>query len=125
MAYIGLGARKALGKADTTGNNPGNWTVLFDPQTINVNEPHFECYKLVVTGAASSATFNVYVNTNQWDTAIYATNNSWDPSQPLPLTPGDTLYFYYSSASSDGNQPTIYAWFRYDPTIRQVFGILS
>lgn len=123
MTYIGLGARKALGAADRTGNNAGNWTVIYDPQTINVNVAHFELYKIVVTGAASSATFNVYVNTNQWDTAIYATNNSWDPQQVLLLTPGDTVYFYYSSASSDGNQPTIYAWFRYDPAIQQIYGI--
>lgn len=125
MAYIGLGARKAVGTADTTGNNTGKWTVVFDPQTINVNVAHFELYKLVVTGAAQTATFNVYVNVNQWDTAVYATNNSWDPQQPLLLTPGDVVYFYYSSSSSDGNKPTIYAWFRYDPAIPQVFGILS
>lgn len=123
MTMIGLGARKATGAADTTGNNPGNWSVVFDPQTINVNVAHFELYKLVVTGAANTATFNVYVNTNQWDTAVYATNNSWDPQQPLLLTPGDTVYFYYSSASSDGHQPVIYAWFRYDPAITQVFGL--
>lgn len=125
MGYIGLGARSAKGAADTTGNNAGNWTVQFTPQVINVNTPHFELYKLVVKGAAASATFNVYVNTNQWDTAVYAVNNSWDPQQPLLLTPGDTVFFYYSSASSDGNQPTVTAWFRYDPALTQVFGITS
>lgn len=125
MGYIGLGARSAKGAADTTGNNAGNWTVQFTPQVINVNTPHFELYKLVVKGAAASATFNVYVNTNQWDTAVYAVNNSWDPQQPLLLTPGDTVFFYYSSASSDGNQPQVTAWFRYDPALTQVFGITS
>ena len=123
MAYVGLGARTARGAADTTGSNAGNWTVQFTPQVINVNVPHFELYKLVVTGAANTATFNVYVNTYQWDTAVYATNNSWDPQQPLLITPGDTVYFYYSSASSDGHQPVIYAWFRYDPALSQVYNI--
>lgn len=125
MPYVGLGARTVAGTADTTGNNRGNWTVQFTPQALNINVPHFECYKLVVTGAAASATFNVYVNTYQWDTAIYAVNNSWDPQQPLLMTPGDTLYFYYSSASSDGHMPTIAAWFRYDPALTQLYGITT
>lgn len=123
MPYITLGSRTAKGAADTTGFNKGNWTVVFDSNLINVNQPFFECYKIVVTGASSSATFNVYVNTAQWDTAIYATNNSWDPVQPLLMRPGDTLYFYYSSASSDGAQPVVVAWFRYDPVFTQVYGL--
>lgn len=123
MAYVTLGARAAKGAADTTGNNAGNWTVVFDPGLINVNEPLFECYKLVVTGAANTATFNVYVNAYLWDTAVYATNNSWDPQQPLLMRAGDILYFYYSSGSGDGHQPLITAWFRYDPVLRQVYGL--
>jgi hypothetical protein len=95
--------------------------VQFTPSAINVNVSRFECYKLIVTGSAATATFNVYVNTYQWDTAVYAVNNSWDPQQPLLLTPGDTLFFYYSSASSDGHQPSITAWFRYDPALTQVY----
>lgn len=123
MTYVGLNARTAKGAGDTTGVNPGNWTVQFSPQVINVNVPHFELYKLVVKGAAGTATFDVYVNTNQWDTAVYAVHNSWDPQQPLLLTPGDTVYFYYSTASSDGNQPVITAWFRYDPALSQIYNI--
>jgi hypothetical protein len=121
MTYVGLGARKVSGTADTTGNNPGKWTVIFDPPTLNINVARFECYKLIVTGAAASATFDVFVNVYQWDTAVYAVHNSWDPQQPLLLTPGDTLYFYYSTSSGDGNKPVITAWFRYDPALTQVF----
>ena len=123
MTYIGLGARTVNGAADTTGVNPGNWTIQFTPQVNNVNVPAFELYKLVVKGAAQTATFDVYVNTNQWDTAVYATHNSWDPQQPLLLNPGDTVYFYYSSASSDGNKPQITAWFRYDPALTQIYAV--
>lgn len=123
MTYVGLGARTVTGVADQTGRNPGNWTVTFDPNAINVNVSHFELYKLVVTGAAASATFTVYVNVNLWDTAVYATNNSWDPQQPLLLNPGDTVYFFYSSPSNDGHQPTIAAWFRYDPALSDIYGL--
>ena len=123
MTYVGLGARQATGVADQTGQNPGNWTVTFDPQTINVGINNFELYKLVVKGAANTATFDVFVNTNQWDTAVYAVHNSWDPQQPLLLNSGDVVYFFYSTPSSDGNTPKITAWFRYDPALSQVFGL--
>lgn len=123
MTYVGLGARSATGITDQTGQNPGNWTVTFDPQTINVNVPHFELYKLVVKGAANTATFDVFVNTNQWDTAVYAVHNSWDPTQPLLLTPGDIIYFFYSTNSGDGNTPKITAWFRYDPALTDIYGL--
>lgn len=123
MTYVGLGARSATGVTDQTGQNPGNWTVTFDPLTINVNVPHFELYKLVVKGAAATATFDVFVNTNQWDTAVYAVHNSWDPTQPLLLTPGDVIYFFYSTSSGDGNTPKITAWFRYDPALTDIYGL--
>ena len=123
MTYVGLGYRVAKGQADTTGNNPGHWTVTFDPQTINVNVPHFELYKLIVKGAAATATFDVFVDIGQWDTSVYAVHNSWDPTQVLLLNPGNTVLFYYSTSSGDGNQPIITAWFRYDPALTDIYGI--
>jgi hypothetical protein len=118
-----LGSRSAAGAADTTGVNPGNWTVTFDSAAINVNVPQAEVYKIVVQGAASGATFNVAVNTAIWDLAVYAVQNSWDPQQPLIIRPGDTVFFYYSSKSTDGHQPSITIWLRYEITLGQVFGI--
>jgi hypothetical protein len=122
MPYRTLGSRQTLGQADTTGNNTGNWTVTFDPNLLNANIPEFECWKIVVKGAAATATFDVFVNGNQWDISVYAKQNSWDPVQPMILRPGDTLYFYYSTASSDGNQPNITIWLRYDVALTSVFG---
>jgi hypothetical protein len=121
MAYRGLGARTASGAKDTTGVNPGNWTVQFGPQQLAITQVEFECYKLVVKGAAATATFDVYVDTYQWDTSVYAVHNSWDPVQPLLMRAGQSLFFYYSTASTDGNKPIITAWFRYDPALSQLF----
>jgi hypothetical protein len=123
MPYVTLGSRSAKGAADTTGQNKGNWTVQFAPKDLAVTQTEFEVYKIVVTGAAPSATFNVYVDAQQWDTAVYATNNSWDPTQPMPVRYGQTVIFYYSSASSDGHQPLITIWLRYDPSISQIYGV--
>jgi hypothetical protein len=74
-----------------------------------------------VTGAAPSATFNVYADNQQWDTAVYATNNSWDPQQPLILRFGQTLYFYYSSAATDGHQPLVTIWLRHEVSLTELY----
>jgi hypothetical protein len=123
MPYQTLGSRSAVGAADTTGQNKGNWTVQFAPKDLAVTVTEFEVYKIVVTGAAQTATFNVYVDAQQWDTAVYGTNNSWDPSQPLIVRYGQTIYFYYSSASTDGSQPKVTIWLRHEVALSQVFGL--
>lgn len=114
MTYTSLGARAAQGAADTSGANKGNWTATFSSGQLGINVPSFECYHIVVTGAATNSTFNIYVNTNQWDVSVYAHQSSWDPAQPMLLNPGDTLSFYFSTPSTDGFMPTVTAWFRYD-----------
>lgn len=122
MPYKGLGWRNATGQADTTGTNPGNWTVTFDSAALFFNYPEVEVYKIVVTGAAQGATFNVAINTALWDLAVYAVQNSWDPQQPLPIHPGDTLYFYYTSAATDGHKPSVTIWLRYEVALASIFG---
>ena len=121
MPYRTLGSRAAAGAADTTGQNKGNWTVQFNTNLLNVQVTEFEVYKIVVTGAAPSATFNVYADNQQWDTAVYATNNSWDPQQPLILRFGQTLYFYYSSAATDGHQPLVTVWLRHEISLTELY----
>lgn len=113
--YVGLGARTQTGVADQTGNNPGNWTVTFDPVTIDVSIPIFEVYKIVIHGAPYS-TFNVFLGVNQWDTAIRGDLSSWDPSEPLIMNPGQYLYFYWSDPVSDNTPPQVVIWMRYDAT---------
>lgn len=117
MSYVGLGSRGPLkGAVDTSGNNPGNWTIAFDPAQLNVNVPQFEVYKMIVFGAANT-TFNVFVDNKQWDTGVYGTQNSWDPVQPLILVPGNTLYFCYSDPVSDNSPPNATIWLRYDASL--------
>lgn len=122
MPYIDLGSRNATGQADQTGRNPGNWTVTFDPSLININEGIFECYKIIVGGAASTSTFNVYRDQALWDASIYGALNSWDPTNPLMLRPGNTIYFFYNTLATDGFMPTVTIHLRYDPSLRQIYG---
>jgi hypothetical protein len=122
MAYRTLGFRDAVGAADTTGNNKGNWTVAFTPALLNVQVTDFEIYKMILTGAASSASFNVYIDRGIWDTNVYGAQNSWEPDGGLLLMrAGQTLYLYYNSPSSDGHKPLVTAWLRYDVSLTELF----
>ena len=123
MAYVTLGARTAKGAQDTTGKNTGNWTVQFAPKELAITETEFEVYKIVITGGATSASFDVYVDSQQWDTAIYPAGNSWDPQQPLIVRYGQTIYFFLNSVSTDGHQPVVTIWLRYEPALSQVYGV--
>lgn len=121
MAYRTLGFRNAKGAADTTGNNKGNWTVQFTPALINVTVTDFEIYKMILGGAAQTATFTVSIDNGLWDTNVYGAQNSWEPSGGLMLLrSGQSVYLYYNSPSTDGHQPTVTAWFRYDPILAEL-----
>jgi len=116
--YVTLGSRvgsKNTGQVaqDKTGFNPGNWTVAFSPNDLNVNVPYFEVAHIVVNGQAGSS-FSVYIDSIQWDANQNGFLNSWDPSVPLPLRPGQWLYFYWSNTVASGNPPSLVIWLRYD-----------
>jgi hypothetical protein len=115
--YVSLGARGPVtGVADQTGFNTGKWTVTFDPNTINCSVPLFEVSHIVINGAAGSS-FSVFIELAQWDTNQNGFANSWDPSVPMPLKPGQYLYFYWSDPSTDGQPPIVTIWLRYDQDI--------
>jgi hypothetical protein len=119
--YVPLGPRVANVNGgqvaqDNTGHNPGNWTVTFDPATINCTVPIFEVCHITVNGAPGSG-FTVFIDSFQWDTNQNGYSNSWDPSVPLPLKPGQYLYFYYTDAATDGMPPAVTIWLRYDQDI--------
>lgn len=102
-----LGNRQATGKLDA--NNKvlaGGWTVQFTPQDLNIQQ-HFEIYHIAVRGPVGS-TFQVYQDTTFYDAVPRGDLNSWDPSQPMHVQPGRTLYFYYDSVLSPAPQITIY-----------------
>lgn len=116
--YVPLGPRGPLtGKADNTGFNRGNWTVAFTPDVLNCNVPYFEVCHIVITGATGS-TFSVYIDLHQWGAAQNGQINEWDPSVPITMMPGQTLYFYWSDPVTDNTPPTVQLWLRWDQDIR-------
>jgi hypothetical protein len=115
--YVPQGPRGPVtGVPDNTGFNPGNWTVVIDPATINCNIPFFEICHIVVNGAPGSS-FNVFVDVIQWDTNQNGFSNSWDPASPLCIKPGQYVYFYWNDPVTDDNPPIVTIWLRYDQDI--------
>lgn len=120
MPYVPLGPRPANGIKDTTGNNAGNWTVPLTSSVIQSSVPYFELHHLFIkspTLSDAQTSAQVMINNNFWDATLVAQLNSWDPSQPMLLTPGDDVYVLFNVPISMTPAPFVCAWFRYDPSI--------
>ncbi len=112
-SYVGLGQRTAIGVTDTTGNNPGNWTVTFQPSDMASNLAVVEVYKIVLSGPKGSI-FEWFIDVQQWDVAQRGDFNSWDPVQPLQVSAGQSMFFYWLIASTQRPAPQVTLWLRYD-----------
>jgi hypothetical protein len=120
MALQTLGSRQVVATLDQTGLNPGNWTVQLTDQILNSNVDPYEIYHFfvsTVTQLSWSSTpavgqFQVWINNVPWDNEPYSANNSWDPSQPMLLHPGDEVDFFFSFGT--GSPPIVTAWLRYN-----------
>jgi hypothetical protein len=102
-----LGSRQVTGAVDPS--NPvlvGGWTAAFTPQVLNISQ-QFEVYHIAVKGPIGSS-FQVYQDTTFYDAVARGDLNSWDPSQPMLVQAGRTIYFYYNSAVAPAPLVTIY-----------------
>jgi hypothetical protein len=116
MPYFPLGGRPVTAVPDMTGRNPGNWTAMLDGKLINVSHPVYELYHWFIqspTLAGVPTTATVLINLYQWDVTLVGQANSWDPAQPLLMTPGDTLYVMFNVPTTMTPAPTVVGWFRY------------
>lgn len=105
-----------LGSADATGVispagqlNAGHWTVTFDPATIGISAPLFDCYHIVIQGPAGSS-FQIFIGSRFYDNVSPGDTNSWDPNQPMHLQQGDHVYYYWNTGS--GSAPRVTMWFQ-------------
>lgn len=119
MTYTTLGPRPVNAAADTTGQNPGNWTAVLDDGVIQANVPTFEMYHMFISaptlGVGQQSDARVMLNTAFWDATLIAQLNSWDPSQPMLCRPGDTIYVLFNVPTSTTPAPIVTCWFRYQP----------
>jgi hypothetical protein len=113
MAYKGLPPVAVTAAADTTGENTGNWTAVINslPQVSYLTQ--FELYKIVVDGPVGYG-LAVYVDNKKWSHTSQGWMNEWDPEQPLQVTSGQTLYFFFQAPTTATPVPTVTCWFRHD-----------
>lgn len=117
MTYVTLGSRPVTAVADTTGLNPGNYTAALDDSVIGSTVPQFEMYHMYIeaptqTGVATTA--KVLLNTQFWDATLIGQLNSWDPSQPMLVQPGDTIYVMFNVPTGTTPAPVVTCWFRFN-----------
>jgi hypothetical protein len=120
LTYQTLGGRPVTATLDETGRNPGNWTAQITESDFNANVDPYEVYHIYIATTQMlqfSATpitgqFQVWINGLPWDNVPYSANNSWDPSQPMILHPGDEVDFFFSFGT--GQAPIVTVWLRYD-----------
>jgi hypothetical protein len=107
MGYLGKLTKRGVLNAE----NPvlaGGWTIAFDPASIGI-KVESEIYHIAIKGPRGS-TFEVYHGTTFYDNVARGDINSWDPSQPMWIQPGTTVFFHYSL--STGTAPTATCYFR-------------
>lgn len=104
-----LGPRALTGAADQ-GNliAAGNYTVQFASKDLNFTVVLAQVFHIAMNGPGGYVL--IYINEDFWDCVSYGGINSWDPSEPMLLRPGDTLTFYWSV--STGSAPMVTIWLR-------------
>lgn len=101
---------------DPTGNNTGNWTILFDPSQVLISWTQYEIYKMVVTinSAAGVVPFQVWNGPHPYSGFQTASNAEWSDYQPMIVDSGETVYFYFQEVSSDNTPPQATIWTQVD-----------
>lgn len=112
--YRDLGPTQLLtAVADTTGRNPGNWTLTADPQALNCRVALAEVYQITIDGPIGFG-FDLYRNSQLWNRVAQGWQNNYDPVQPLFVRPGDSLSFRWRAVIAMLPVPTAVIWLKYD-----------
>lgn len=120
MTYVNLGSRQKQGTVDPMNPNfAGGFTVAFLPSDLVVSVAEYELYHISLTGPAGSS-FQIYVNQVFYDNVLHGDVNSWNPPQPMILRPGDSVNFYWSTATAP--PPLVSIFLRFDPQAQPFAG---
>ncbi len=119
-----MGANRNLGDVFARGRLPsvpgdnlwvaGGWIVTF-PAADFPNNPAFEVYHAAVRGPGG--TFLVYQDTKFYDIGENGLINAYEPTQPMFVTKGTTIYFYWSTAT--GTAPQVWLYLR-EPEVGRI-----
>lgn len=99
-----LGNRMKNGTLDA--ENPlltGGWTVVFHPQDTALPADYI-VYHIAILGPPGSS-FRVYIDRVFYSNVARGDINEFDPSQPMYVRRGQSLFFYWNTAA--GNRPQV------------------
>lgn len=102
-----LGQRSKQGTVDQ--DNPflsGGWAVSFSPADLTI-QTQFEVYHVAISGPSGSR-FQVFIDTTFYDYVARGDINSWDPSQPMHVRPGQTIHFYWNTSAGTAPRVSIF-----------------
>lgn len=117
MSYKPLPPVVKVSGADTTGQNPGNWTTQFAVQDLP-RVAVFEIWHMIVSDTPVAATASILIHNKQFSTVTTGLNgNEWDPSTPALVSNGDEINFLWQVATSVTPAPQVTLWLRYDPEL--------
>lgn len=96
-----LGSRSKQGAL--LAGNPffaGGWAVQFTPQDVRVQNL-FEIFHIAVQGPnLPSCNLQLWLDTTFYSTTPRGDINDYDPNQPIPVRPGQTINFYWDTAAN-------------------------
>lgn len=109
-----LGSRSGTGFLNP--ENPiasGSWSVQFGPADLVPSD--FEVYHIALLGPGGP--FRVYLDSTFYSTSPRGDINEYDPTHPMYVRRGQTIWFHWQVATGSAPQVTIFA--------RQPGGVLT
>lgn len=107
MSYLGFRSKK--GALSTV--NPfftGGWAVSFAPADIRIQN-QFEIFHIAVQGPnLASCNLQLWLDTIFYSTTVRGDINDYDPNQPIPVRPGQTVNFYWDTVVLPAPTVTIF-----------------
>lgn len=100
--YLGSRIAKTVVHSAQNLNTPGGWLSTWDPLApIEV-----EVFHIAMKGPAGS--FDVYIDDSFYTTDTRSDRNEYDPSQPMPVRPGQIVSFHFSATAAPAPQVWLY-----------------
>jgi hypothetical protein len=100
-------ANATTGLANPFGSGYALMTLTADI-TFHLDVALAELYHMYVNAPPGTA-FQIYKNQLQWDYVLVGVN-AWDPAQPMPIRPGDTVTMFFNQVATSNITGT--AWLR-------------
>lgn len=86
----------------------GGWAVQFTPDDIAIQSA-FEIFHIAVQGPAQpSCNLQLWLDTMFYSTTVRGDVNDYDPNQPIPVRPGQSVNFYWDTTTLPAPVVTIF-----------------